>query len=256
MKFQHKKFFGQNFLSNKNILQTLVDAAHISNNDVVLEVGPGRGSLTELLALHAKKVIAIEKDKDLIPILQERFAKSTNVHIVEGDILHLKPGMIKIKQKYKIAANIPYYITGKFLRIFLTEAGSGLPRPDPMVLMVQKEVAERIAAKDGKESLLSLSVKAYGVPSIVRVVPRGAFSPPPKVDSAILKIESISDAWFRKNSIRSDSFFEMLRKAFQQKRKMIKKSLKTALNIEHLWKKRPEELSLEDWKTVFLNISK
>ncbi len=248
-----KKHFGQHFLSNRTILQTMIDAAGISKKDVVLEVGPGLGSLTELLAKHAKRVVAIEKDRDLIPILQEKFKNDKNVEIIEGDALNLPKPLLRKKGKtfngrYKIVANIPYYITGHFLRLFLENPRL---RPSCMVLMVQKEVADRIVAKDKKESLLSMSVKSFGEPKIIRIVPRGAFNPPPGVDSAILKIKDISDGWFKKNNIKPDVFFETMRKAFQNKRKMIKKSLKNVAKIpKTIETKRPEELSLENWASI------
>src|SRR3989344_3391353 len=164
-----KKFLGQNFLSNKNILEVMADAAELTKRDVVLEIGPGLGSLTEILAERAKKVIAVEKDRDLIPILRTKFADKQNVEIIEGDILTINPPLGGLAAKsYKIVANIPYYITSHFLRLFLSENNPPVGgRPKLMVLMIQKEVAERIVAKDGKESLLSLSVKAYGKPEFI-----------------------------------------------------------------------------------------
>lgn len=251
MKFQHKKFFGQNFLNNKNILNSLVDAADISKKDIVLEIGPGMGTLTELIAVRAKKVVAIEKDRELVQILKHKFTNTRNIKIIEGDILRINLDKSGLTKGYKIVANIPYYITGKFLRRFLGENNLAIGLPSTMVLMVQKEVADRIVAKDGKESLLSLSVKAYGTPRVIRRVPKGAFVPPPKVDSAIIQIGDISDLWFHQNKIKSDIFFAVLRGAFQQKRKTLKKSLKnidfTLEATEKFAKKRPEELSLGDW---------
>lgn len=242
-----KKHFGQHFLNNKNILQAMIDAGKISKKDVVLEIGPGLGSLTELLGLHAKKVIAIEKDHRLVPLLQEKFARNKNIEIKEGDVLRFDFKKLKIKSKYKIVANIPYYITGKFLRLFLSGSRMGIGFPSDMIIMVQREVAERIVAKDGKESLLSLSVKAYGAPLIVRIVPRGAFVPSPEVDSAIIAIHDISDIWFRKNKVNSREFFNVLRSAFQKKRKTLKNSIK----IEGIFaQQRPEDLALEDWAIV------
>src|SRR3989344_275663 len=202
---KRKKYLGQNFLNNKNILEQMAAAAELTKRDIVLEVGPGKGTLTEILAVRAKKIIAVEKDADLIPFLKEKFRDFKNVKIVEGDIFNLgitpsiplilrgtkeEGSPLKVRgarevMNYKIVANIPYYITSHFLRLFLSETKF---RPKVMVLMVQKEVAERIMAKDGKESMLSLSVKVYGKSEFIRKVPRGAFSPPPNVDSAIIKI--------------------------------------------------------------------
>ena len=227
----------------------MVRAAQVSKKDIVLEIGPGKGSLTELLAQRAKKVIAIEKDRDLIPLLEEKFATTPNVEIIEGDVLNYKLPT----KNYKLVSNIPYYLTGRLIRLFLESPR----RPSVMVLIIQREVAERIMGKINpstklgvKESLLSISVKAYGSPKIIRIVPRGAFNPPPSVDSAIIAIEHISDAWFIKNSIKPADFFAMLRKAFQNKRKMLKNSLPTCMLNTECSTKRPEELSLEDWATL------
>ncbi|KKU16560.1 MAG: Ribosomal RNA small subunit methyltransferase A, partial [Candidatus Giovannonibacteria bacterium GW2011_GWB1_45_9b] len=155
-----KKRLGQNFLKNKRILEEIIRVGEVSKKDVILEAGPGHGELTELLARRAKKVIAVEKDRDLIPLLQEKFSKNKNVEICKGDILEFNSNKLPDKN-YKLIANIPYYITSRFLRLFLSQTKF---RPKLAVLMVQKEVAERILVKDGKESLLSLSVKAYGKP--------------------------------------------------------------------------------------------
>jgi len=247
---------GQNFLSNKNILEVMADAAELTKRDVVLEIGPGLGSLTEILAERAKKVIAVEKDRDLIPILRTKFADKQNVEIIEGDILTINPPLGGLAAKsYKIVANIPYYITSHFLRLFLSENNPPVGgRPKLMVLMIQKEVAERIVAKDGKESLLSLSVKAYGKPEFIRKVPRGAFSPPPNVDSAIIKISDISGNFFTKNKIAEKKFFEILRAAFQKKRKMLRQSVGKKINLPKEFEtKRPEELTLKEWLIICRN---
>ncbi len=260
---KRKKYLGQNFLNNKNILEEMARAAELSKKDVVFEVGPGLGSLTEILAKYAKKVIAIEKDSDLIPLLQEKFENFKNVKIVERDILNLTPNPSPSQREerkkkevfsffgvrsYKIVANIPYYITSRFLKIFLSEIKS---KPKLMVLMVQREVAERILAKDKKNSLLSLSVKTYADAELIRRVPRGAFNPPPKVDSVIIKISNISDKWFKKNKIDEKKFFEILRLAFQQKRKMLRRSIgKKVVLPEKFKEKRPEELTLKDWINI------
>ncbi len=257
-RFQKKKYLGQHFLSNKNILEVMIRAAEISKNDIVLEVGPGTGTLTQLLAQRAKKIIAVEKDRELIPYLREKFKNQKNVKIIEGDILKLAARHSPLVTDYKIVANIPYYITSRFLRVFL----EAKKKPALMVLMIQHEVARRIVARDnpskkfgaGKESLLSLSVKAYGTPTIIRKVPKGIFSPPPKVDSAIIKIDDISGAWFNKNRIKPSYFFEILRRAFQKKRNTLKNSIGKSIQNHELDPKilssRPEDLSLDDWASI------
>src|SRR3989338_8157112 len=234
-----KKHLGQHFLNNKKILEEMARAAEISKNDIVLEVGPGLGSLTEILAARAKKVIAVEKDRELIPILRERFRNYKNVEIIQGDILKIENWKVKIGN-FKVVANLPYYITSRFLRLFLsqTEFGSKL-----MVLMVQKEVAERICAKPPKMNLLALSVQLYAKPEIIRKVSKGQFSPPPKVDSAIIKIS------LRRPTSNSEQILALAKIAFQQKRKMLRHSLPW-LSDSQVARKRPEELSLEDWAKI------
>ena len=243
---KQKKYLGQHFLKNKIILEEMARSGEISKKDVVLEVGPGLGSLTEILAARAKKVIAIEKDHELIAGLQEKLRNYKNVEIIQGDIL--KRGL-RLPKNYKIVANIPYYITSRFLRLFLSQTRFG-SKPKLVVLMIQKEVADRILAKDKKESLLSLSVKAYAKPELVRYVSRGFFLPPQKVDSAIIKISDIR-SW--KWGVGEKKFWEILRAAFQQKRKMLRHSLKNKLStsdVDRFGNKRPEELSLRDWVSM------
>ena len=215
-----------------------------------MEVGPGKGILTEVLLQKAKKVIAVEKDEKLAEFLKEKFATEINngkLKIIFGDILQSQISNLKSKKfKYKIIANIPYYITSRFLRTFLESDF----QPSMMVLMVQKEVAERIVGI--KESLLSISVKSYGRPEIIRKVPAGYFSPAPKVDSAVLKISGISKDFFQ--NINENKFFETVKKGFSQKRKMLINNLKAnkeifrACNIGE--KARAEEVSLEQWKCL------
>ncbi len=238
-----KKFLGQHFLKNKKILEEMARAAELSKNDVVWEVGPGTGTLTEVLVLRAKKVIAVEKDRELIPLLQEKFGGRKNIKIIYGDILKFDMAALKLKN-YKIVANIPYYITSRFLRLFLSETKF---RPKLMVLMVQKEVAERICAKPPRMNLLALSVQAYAEPEIIRRVSKNFFSPPPKVDSAIIKItlgHSVS---------KSEQILALAKLAFQQKRKMLRRSLKQFKIPQKYQNKRPEELSLKDWADLLQN---
>src|SRR3990167_6163537 len=164
----HKKSLGQHFLRNRAILKRIVEAGNISAEDTVLEVGPGEGVLTELLLKQAGKVIAVEKDDRLIPVLEQKFAAeiaSGEFELIHADILEFSIFNFQFSKKpYKIVANLPYYITGQFLRKFLQ--GTECP-PHTMVLLLQKEVARRIVASDKKESILSISVKAYGTPKYI-----------------------------------------------------------------------------------------
>lgn len=251
-----KKSLGQNFLKSDKIAQEIVEAGEVGAEDVVLEVGPGRGILTAELLKKAKKVIAVEKDEQLVEFLKEKFKeeiKNRKLEIVSKDILKFNPSDCQLSAGgYKIIANIPYYITSYFLRTFL----EGDNQPSVMVLMIQKEVAERIVAKDKKESLLSISVKAFGEPKIIRKVPAGFFSPAPKVDSAVLKIGNISKNFFK--DIGEQNFFETVKKGFSQKRKMLTNNLKadksvfTTCGIDE--KARAEDVFLDQWKCLTINL--
>lgn len=248
------KFLGQNFLVSKSIVNDIIKAADLKPGDVVLEVGPGKGILTEALleAVPRGKVIAVEKDARLVEFLEEKFSSAKNLEIINEDILKSQISNLK-SQKYKIVANIPYYITSHFSRKFLENPPTG-GQPSKMVLMVQKEVGERIAGcSKKKESILSISVKVYGEPKIIKKVPASYFHPKPKVDSVILLIDNISKDFFK--NIDEKSFFDLVKRGFSQKRKLLKNNLKM-LDTECLIKcgivekARAEELSTDDWKCL------
>jgi|SRR3989338_8622918 len=238
-----KKYLGQHFLKNKKILEEIARLAELSKKDIVLEIGPGHGELTEFLAQAAGKVIAVEKDRELIPFLEEKFKNQKNVKIISGDILKIRNLRVK---NYKIVANIPYYITSRFLRTFLEANPPTGGKPKFMVLMVQYEVAKRICAKPPEMNLLALSVQAYGQPKFIRKVSRGNFSPPPEVDSAIIKLSNIQCLTLPRK------FWELTRRAFQQKRKMLRHSLGTKNKLPEKYQtKRPQELSFKDWAGIY-----
>lgn len=267
-----KKSLGQNFLKNGAIINEIVKVALASgkqtltlnsakaesdkNNDIILEIGPGEGVLTAGLLATGATVIAVEKDDRLIDILNKKFSDYVSkglFKLIHGDVLEFWPkehGLVG--GKYKVVANIPYYITGQILRQFLESDC----QPSSVVLMVQKEVAERIIARDGKESILSISVKAYGEPKIIRTVGRGNFQPAPNVDSAVLLINNISKNFFV--DISENRFFEIIKKGFGQKRKMLKGNLeiseKTLINCDISPKARAEELTLNQWKNLIKSI--
>lgn len=253
-----KKSLGQNFLKSGKAISDIIEAAGLSTEDTVLEIGPGKGVLTEALLKKAGKVVAVEKDDRLIDYLKDKFAaeiKSDKLILVHEDVLDFNPLNYKLKAiSYKLIANIPFYITGLIMRKFL-ESG---PQPERIVLMVQKEVAERIVARgrrkpfdsaQGKESILSISVKVFGQPKLVKKISASCFSPKPKVDSAILLIENISSPF--KSSAEKKKFFEILKKGFSHKRKLLKKNL--GMTEESLsackikTSARPEELSVKEW---------
>ncbi|MHB8651926.1 MAG: 16S rRNA (adenine(1518)-N(6)/adenine(1519)-N(6))-dimethyltransferase RsmA [Minisyncoccota bacterium] len=223
-----KKSLGQHFLRGEKIAVSIAEYATANtSSDTILEIGPGRGVLTRALLGRAKKVIAIEKDARLIPLLRETFSNeitSGQLSLQEGDVLTLHLSSVGLSPgSYILAANIPYYITGAILR---TIVGGDTP-PTRAILLVQHEVAERIA-RSKKESLVSLAVKAYGTPRYVKKIPASFFSPTPKVDSAILLIENISHNNFP-DIKREKKFFEILHAAFAHKRKQVGKGLETVL---------------------------
>jgi 16S rRNA (adenine1518-N6/adenine1519-N6)-dimethyltransferase len=261
-----KKSLGQNFLTSEAAVFKIVDAAQISAGENVLEVGPGRGVLTQALLAAGAHVVAIEKDKELIAPLSEKFSAeilSGNFKIIESDILEvdLEKDLGYKPREFKIVANLPYYITGEFLRKFL----SGDAQPRSMVLLLQKEVVERIIAADKKESILSMSIKAYGDPRKITVVNRGSFFPAPNVDSAVISIENISknnfiDAGFENPASAEEKFFEIVRAGFAHKRKLLVSNLSSIFDKEKIHlvftelsipeKIRAEDLSLKQWLEI------
>jgi 16S rRNA (adenine1518-N6/adenine1519-N6)-dimethyltransferase len=248
-----KKSLGQHFLHAPHYLSLIADTAHIAAGERVLEIGPGEGALTSELLARGAKVTAIEKDSRLIPVLKKKFAKEIKkgaFSLFEGDALELSLSDVKIRGKYKVVANIPYYITGLLIRKFLSEKKPAAS----LTLLVQKEVAQRIA-RDKKESILSLSVKVYGDPSYVKTVPRGAFVPPPSVDSAILHVANVSHKNL-KDAAAEAKFFALLKAGFGQKRKFLKRNLQKLLgaNTSAIFQQanvadnaRAEDLSLSQW---------
>jgi 16S rRNA (adenine1518-N6/adenine1519-N6)-dimethyltransferase len=258
-----KKSLGQNFLKSKPALKKMVSSAETKKGDIVLEIGPGKGALTSELLATGAHVVAIEKDDRLIPVLSETFAKeikSGQLTIIHGDALELDLKQLNVhKGAWKLIANIPYYITGLLIRRYLESSN----QPESMTILVQKEVAERVVAKDGKESILSLSVKLFGTPSYKGTVSKRYFSPAPKVDSAILHIGNIQRPYAEKEE---RGFFELIKQAFQHKRKTILHNLgktyskdKIVEILEKLYKSpaaRAEELVIEEWKSFFAELHK
>ena len=254
-----KKSLGQNFLKSEAALSAMCTSGSVNNKDTVVEIGPGKGALTVKLLENAGRVIAIEKDRDLIKILEEKFSKDIEpgkLELIEGDILEFEPGNHGlVSGKYKIIANIPYNITGAIFKKFL----SGSVKPDTMVLLVQKEVAQRIVASDGKESILSLSVKVYGTPKYIMKVGKRFFSPSPKVDSAIVAINGISEKSLLNKGL-EDKFFQIVKAGFAHTRKVLRKNLAEVgdpLKIESMFKElnistkaRAEDISLPVWLSI------
>lgn len=260
--FVAKKSLGQNFLHAPNVISAMVHASGVTADSTVLEVGPGKGALTSKLLETGAKVIAIEKDDRAIPFLQEKFSseiKSNQLEIIHGDVLEFNENnfdVLKGKngEGYVLIANIPYYITGEFMRKFLE---SNNP-PKKMVVMVQKEVAKRIV--DEKESILSISVKVYGTAKYVTTVSRKLFRPIPNVDSAVILIENISKKFFTDSKIDEKVFFDVLKAGFAHKRKVVIRNLEDKIpknTLENTWEKnnwpkdiRAENLNVEMWKKI------
>ncbi|MCK9246313.1 MAG: 16S rRNA (adenine(1518)-N(6)/adenine(1519)-N(6))-dimethyltransferase RsmA [Anaerolineaceae bacterium] len=251
-----KKSLGQNFLIEQAGLNKVINAAEITADDEVLEIGAGLGSLTYLLAQTARQVVAVEIDKAMLPPLRQALAEFDNVRVIAGDILELKPDELMQGQDYVVVANIPYYISSAIIRHLM----AANRRPKRVVLTLQKEVAERILARDGKMSLLSLSVHLFGQVSLAGLIPAGSFLPAPEVDSAVLKIELYPQPMVPLEQ--QDAFFKLAHAGFGQKRKTLRNSLSAGLalagsQVETLLleagidpKRRAETLSISEWKRL------
>ncbi len=250
---QPKKSLGQNFLVDPNGLDKVMLAAGVGPKDTVLEIGAGLGSLTVLLAQAARQVVAMEIDRGLLPPLTNVTSAYKNVRIVEGDVLKLPLEDLVPGEGYLVVANIPYYISSAIIRRLL-EAET---RPTRMVLTVQQEVAERICAKDGKQSLLALSVQVFGAPKIEARIPSGCFFPAPDVDSAVLSIALYPQPLIALDAL--DDFFRLAHAGFSQKRKTLRNALSAGLGLpasetEKLLataeidpQRRAETLSITEW---------
>jgi 16S rRNA (adenine1518-N6/adenine1519-N6)-dimethyltransferase len=237
-----KKRYGQNFLVDRNILEKIVESGNVTENDTIVEIGPGPGVLTCELLPKAKKVMAIEVDADILPVLKEttHFFRD-KLDLVNTHILNIEPP----SEPYKLIANIPYHLTSPILRKFLVETNN---RPQTMVLLVQKEVAEKIC-NTKQRSILSLFVEAFGNAKIVEIVPAASFYPPPKVQSAILKIDVDNTP---KISAEPKLFFQIVKQGFNQPRKKLKNNLPPTL-LEKAGidpNLRPGELQIADWEKL------
>lgn len=250
------KSLGQNFLQDESALENIALTADIQAEDTVLEIGPGLGSLTRYLAVSARQVIAIELDAELLPPLKATLAPYKNVRVVHGDILKTPISQLINTPDYLVVANIPYYITSAVIRHLLESE----VKPRRVILTIQKEVAERICASAGDLSLLALSVQVYGKPNIAAKIPASAFHPAPKVDSAILRIDIYKEPLVPQETLKT--FFKFTKAGFGQKRKTLRNSLASGLQIstkesEALlascgidFMRRAETLSIEEWQRL------
>lgn len=255
MSLHAKKSLGQNFLKSVAAIKSMITAPDISSSDIVVEIGPGKGALTKPLLNTGATVIAFELDIRMIEFLKEKFAdaiESGKLVLVHQDVLEVDIYKYTKGKAYKVVANIPYYITNLIIRTFL----SARYQPTVMCLLIQKEVAERIVTRNGKESILSLSVKLYGEPKYITKVGRQYFSPSPKVDSAVVLIANVNRS--RVQSIEYEQiFFQIIKTAMSQKRKKAIKNLQL-LAERSTWEQiftdnsininaRAEDISFEDW---------
>ena len=261
-----RKGLGQHFLIDREVLELITSAAELTPADVIVEVGPGLGVLTRELTRQAGWVIAIELDNKLAALLKQTLASFDNVIIINDDVLKIEPGALLNQQKarfrqainsYKVVANLPYYITSPVLRHFL-EASA---KPQIMIVMVQKEVAEAIVAKPGEMSLLSVSIQFYGEPRIISYVPAKCFYPAPEVDSAILRIDLYPQLAVAVTDV--SSFFDLVRAGFTAPRKQIANSLAQGLGLpksevlsllekaDVVSQRRAETLTLEEWAQLW-----
>jgi 16S rRNA (adenine1518-N6/adenine1519-N6)-dimethyltransferase len=251
-----KKSLGQNFLHDPNTLEKIATSADLMPEDTVLEIGPGTGALTDVLARLARRVIAVELDGRLEPILRERFASTPNVEFVFRDILETDVAALVGPGPYSVVANVPYYITSAILRHLLESSH----RPRRIVLTVQLEVAERLVAKAGDLSLLAVSAQFYGRPRIVSRLSASVFWPRPEVDSAVLRL----DVYDQPPVDVPDevTFFKVVRAGFSQKRKQLKNALADALALPMPQtvavmetagvdpRRRAETLTLDEWAAL------
>lgn len=239
-----KKSLGQNFLMHARIAERIALVSGVAVETTVFEIGPGTGMLTRELLKKVKKVIALEADIELYEALQEDFTDEISegrLELIYGDVRTFT--IETLPKGYTLVANIPYYLTGEIFRMFLESSN----QPSSLTLLVQKEVAARIA-RGKKESILSLSVKVYGTPKYEFTVPRGAFVPAPKVDSAVLSVRDISRSHFTARA-EEELFFKLIHAGFAHKRKFLRKNLTEAgLPVGNIPEKaRAEDLSLTDW---------
>lgn len=252
-----RKDLGQHWLVDADAVEAIVEAAAVAPDDEIIEVGPGPGVLTPLLCAAAKRVTAIELDSAMVTALKVNTATLTNLEIRQGDVLSVDPA--DLPQPYSVVGNLPYYITSAIIKHFLeTEA-----RPERITVTIQKEVAERIVAEPPKMSILAISVQLYGRPRLVQIIPRTAFWPVPKVDSAVLVVDEIGrDLAETLQSLPEASFFKIVRAGFAEKRKQLHNSLSRNLGLSRDASvgllesagvepaRRAETLTIPEWVTI------
>lgn len=247
-----KKSLGQNFLMDANVVQKIVQAANPAKHECIIEVGPGLGILTKELAKTGASILSVEIDSWAIPLLEDELKNYSNVKIINQDALKFSPP----SGKYKVVANIPYYITSPLISHFLKNKN----RPTKMVILIQKEVAEKICAGQGKLSVLAINVQVFGKPKIVMKVDRGCFHPMPQVDSAVLEIEMFEKPLIGEENL--EKFFKIVHAGFAHKRKTILNSFIRSIDIDIDTARdaiekcgisptaRAQHLTIDDWKCL------
>lgn len=252
-----KKSLGQHWLHDEDSLRAMCDAAGLDGDDVVLEIGPGLGTLTAFLVDNAMRVTALEYDHDLAVALGKR-VPADNLEVYEADCLTFD--YTQLPAGYKVVANIPYYLTSNLLRVLSESANP----PAVIALLVQKEVAERVAATPGDMSLLSVSVQLYYQAELAEIVPAALFTPPPKVDSQIIKLTRWAEPMFK--DLDQKKFFRVVKAGFSQRRKKLRSSLAAGLHVSkdqatQLLEQagvdpnaRPQELSLQQWHDIYSRV--
>lgn len=245
-----KKSLGQHWLRDRDVLAHIADCAEVNDTDMVLEIGPGLGTLTSELLRRAKSVTAVEFDEDLARKLPAQFP-GKDLRVIQSDILSFD--LSTLPANYKVVANVPYYITSKIVQLLMTADN----KPDTAVLLVQKEVAERLAAKAGDMSILAVSAQLFADVTLGDVVPAALFTPPPKVDSQVVILKTRQTPFL--TDITEKEFFRVVKAGFSAKRKMLRSSLSGGLSITKeqseaylhaaniLPTTRAEALSLDDW---------
>ena len=258
------KKFGQNFLIDRTIIKKIIEAANLHLNDIVLEIGPGTGNITKELSKKAKQVFAIEKDKRIIKLLKENIKNFNNIKIIRGDILrelkYISKDISKTKSKYKVIGNLPFYLTAITIRKLLESNN----KPEEIILIIQKEVAQRICQEPPRMNILAVSVQFYSKPKIIYYVPKESFWPIPKVDAAIIKLIQKKE----KQDVNKDLFFKIVKAGFAHPRKQLINNLSNNLKIKReevnkqLLKNniqptsRAETLNLKDWVNLSNDLRK
>ena len=249
-----KKSLGQNFIYDEQILDRIVTVADVSEDDQILEIGPGLGSLTRHLAQKAGRVVAVEIDDRFLAILEHQLSPYQHVEIVHADILESDPANL-FKGQYKAVGNVPYYITGAILRHLLTAE----LKPEVVVVTVQQEVAERIVALPGKMSLLAVMVQFYAQADLLFKIKAGAFWPKPTIDSAVLRMVTRGNPLLPRQQ--EDEFFRLVRVGFSQKRKQLQKNLRALglprSRLEQAFlltgiegQRRAQTLGVDEWRAL------